>query len=173
MKARILNLGLRRRYEQVVGALRQDLYRYALWLSRDPQAAEDIVQESLLRAWRGFDSLEDMDKAKPWLVTIVRREFLRFKERQREETMDPVIVAEIAEEEADPRVQELRTAIFGLEETYREPLALQVLMGHSTDEIAGIMGLNQGAVLTRLHRAREKLKQAFVEDGVTAQVEAG
>jgi len=171
MKAGILNLGLRRRYEQVVGGLRQDLYRYALWLSRDPQAAEDIVQESLLRAWRGFESLEDADKAKPWLVTIVRREFLRFKERQREETMDPEVVAQIAEDAADPRVQELRTAIFRLEESYREPLALQVLMGHSTDEIAGIMGLTQGAVLTRLHRARDKLKQAFVEDGMAVQAE--
>jgi predicted DNA-binding protein (UPF0251 family) len=57
------------------------------------------------------------------------------------------------------------TAIFALEDAYREPLALQVLMGHTTDEIAGIMGLTQGAVLTRLHRAREKLKQAFLEDG--------
>lgn len=171
MKASILNLGLRRRYEQVVGALRQDLYRYALWLSRDPHAAEDIVQESLLRAWRGFESLEDVSKAKPWLVTIVRREFLRFRERQREETMEPEVVAEIAAEEADPRVQELRLAIFRLEEAYREPLALQVLMGHSTEEIAGIMGLTQGAVLTRLHRARDKLKQAFVEDGIAVPVE--
>jgi RNA polymerase sigma-70 factor (ECF subfamily) len=79
--------------------------------------------------------------------------------------MDPAILEGITEDDADPLVQELRTAIFALEETYREPLALQVLMGHTTEEIAGIMGLTQGAVLTRLHRAREKLKQAFVEDG--------
>jgi len=166
MKARIFSLADRRRYERVVGQLRQDLYRYALWLSRDPHVAEDVVQEALVRAWRGFDGLQDEDKARPWLVTIVRREFFRFKERQREETMDPALLQEIAaEDDAGPMVQDLRTAIFALEETYREPLALQVLMGHTTEEIAGIMGLTQGAVLTRLHRAREKLKQAFVEDG--------
>ncbi|MFU8821709.1 MAG: sigma-70 family RNA polymerase sigma factor [Gammaproteobacteria bacterium] len=165
MKAGIFSLGDRRRYERVVGQLRQDLYRYALWLSRDPQVAEDVVQEALVRAWRGFDGLQDEDKARQWLVTIVRREFFRFKERQREETMDPAILEEIAADDADPLVQDLRTAIFALEETYREPLALQVLMGHTTDEIAGIMGLTQGAVLTRLHRAREKLKQALVKDG--------
>lgn len=165
MKAKIFSLGDRRRFERVVGQLRQDLYRYALWLSRDPQVAEDVVQESMVRAWRGLDGLQDDDKARPWLVTIVRREYFRFRERQREETLDPSIIADIAEQDADPLVQELRTAIFALEDNYREPLALQVLMGHTTEEIAEIMGLSQGAVLTRLHRAREKLRQAFVEDG--------
>ena len=165
MKAKILSLGGRRRFEQVAGELRQDLYRYALWLSRDTTAAEDIVQESLLRAWRGFDGLQDEAKARQWLVTIVRREFLRFRERQREESVDPAMLEEIAEDGADPLVQELRVAIFALEENYREPLALQVLMGHTTNEIATIMGLTQGAVLTRLHRARDKLKRALVEDG--------
>ncbi|HUH00068.1 MAG TPA: sigma-70 family RNA polymerase sigma factor [Gammaproteobacteria bacterium] len=165
MKAKIPSLGGRRRFEQVAGELRQDLFRYALWLSRDATAAEDIVQESLLRAWRGFDGLQDEAKARQWLVTIVRREFLRFRERQREESVDPAMLEEIAEDGADPLVQELRVAIFALEENYREPLALQVLMGHTTDEIAAILGLTQGAVLTRLHRARDKLKRALVEDG--------
>jgi RNA polymerase sigma-70 factor, ECF subfamily len=166
MKAKVLRLGDRRRFEEVATELRQDLYRYALWLSRDATAAEDIVQESLLRAWRAFDGLQDEAKARPWLVTIVRREFLRFRERQREETVDPGMLAEIAEEGADPIVQELRAAIFALDDSYREPLALQVLMGHSTEEIAGIMGLTQGAVLTRLHRARDRLKRALMEDGM-------
>jgi RNA polymerase sigma-70 factor, ECF subfamily len=169
MKSNIPALADRRKFERVVGQLRQDLYRYALWLSRSPAAAEDIVQESLLRAWRGFDSLQDEEKARPWLVTIVRREFFRFKERQREETMDPGQMAEFAEEAADPDVQVLREAIFALEDNYREPLALQVLMGHTTEEIAEIMDLTQGAVLTRLHRAREKLKQAFVADGTLSE----
>jgi RNA polymerase sigma-70 factor, ECF subfamily len=165
MTTNIHSMADRRRYERIVGQLRQDLYRYALWLSRNPAAAEDIVQESLLRAWRGFDGLQDEGKAKQWLVTIVRREFFRFKERQREETMDPGEMAEIADEAADPDVQALREAIYALDENYREPLALQVLMGHTTEEIAAIMGMTQGAVLTRLHRARDKLKQAFLADG--------
>lgn len=165
MKAKLFSLAERRRFERMAGQLRQDLWRYALWLSRDPAAAEDIVQEALLRAWRGFAGLQDDAKARQWLVTIVRREFLRSRERQREESVDPAQLEEIADDGANPMVQELRVAIFALEENYREPLALQVLMGHTTDEIADIMGLTQGAVLTRLHRAREKLKQAFVEDG--------
>jgi len=164
MTAVIANLGDRRRFERLVGALRTDLYRYALWLGRDPQLAEDVVQESMLRAWRSLDGLEDEAKARPWLVTIVRREFLRLRERQREESVDPAVFAELAEQAEDPLVGELRTAIFALEENYREPLVLQVLMGHSTTEIAEILGVTQGAVLTRLHRAREKLKLALLAD---------
>ena len=61
----------------------------------------------------------------------------------------------------------MREAIFSLQDDYREPLVLQVLMGFSTNEIAEQMGLKQGAVLTRLHRARTKLKgtmQAMAAD---------
>ena len=165
MKARIFNLGERRRFERVVGVLRDDLYRYAVWLSRDPEVAEDVVQESLLRAWRGLEGLQDESKARQWLVTIVRREFLRHRERQREAPTDPADLELLAAQETDPRLRDLQAAIFELDENYREPLALQVLMGHSTEEIAALLGINQGAVLTRLHRAREKLKQAFLEDG--------
>lgn len=165
MKSRILNLAERRRFERLVGGLRRDLHRYALWLCRDAQAAEDIVQEAMLRAWRGFEGLAEEAKVRQWLVVIVRREYLRFRERQREQATDPELLALIADRGVDPLVHELRAAILALDEGYREPLALQVLMGHTTDEIAEIMELSQGAVLTRLHRAREKLKQAFVEGG--------
>ena len=59
----------------------------------------------------------------------------------------------------DDQLDDLRAAIFSLDDDYREPLVLQVLMGYSTNEIAELMGLKQGAVLTRLHRARLKLKE--------------
>ena len=71
-------------------------------------------------------------------------------------TKDPALalLAEVPNEE----LNDLREAIFELDDDYREPLVLQVLMGYSTNEIAAMMELNQGAVLTRLHRARSKLK---------------
>ena len=61
-------------------------------------------------------------------------------------------------EAPNEQLDDLRESIYELEDDYREPLVLQVLMGYSTAEIGELMGLKQGAVLTRLHRARLKLK---------------
>lgn len=146
----------------MVGVYHQDMFRYAAWLSRDRSIAEDVVQEALLRAWKSLDALRDDAAAKPWLLTIVRRENARYFERKRLETVDvddlaPSQQALIAEE-PDEQLDGLRESIFELEDDYREPLVLQVLMGYSTKEIGELMGLKQGAVLTRLHRARLKLK---------------
>lgn len=152
----------RRKFDQIVAVYHQDMFRYAVWLSRDKSVAEEVVQESLLRAWKSLEALRDKEAAKSWLLTIVRRENARYFERKRLETVDidglaPAQEALIAET-PDEQVAEMRAAILRLEQDYREPLVLQVLMGYSTKEIAELMGLKQGAVLTRLHRARLKLK---------------
>ena len=153
----------RSRFDRLVGVYHQDMYRYAAWLSRDRSIAEDVVQEALLRAWKSLDALRDDGAAKPWLLTIVRRENARYFERKRLETVDvndlsPAQEALLAEE-PDEQLDALRESIFELDDDYREPLVLQVLMGYSTKEIGELMGLKQGAVLTRLHRARLKLKE--------------
>jgi RNA polymerase sigma-70 factor (ECF subfamily) len=153
----------RRRFGILCEELRPDLLRFAWWLGRDRGLAEDVVQESMLRAWKSLDSLTDERKAKAWLLTIVRREFARSFERKRLEVsdVDALVEAESAVLAApdDERVGEMREAIFRLDEEYREPLVLQVLMGYSTQEIADMMGMQQGAVLTRLFRARARLRQ--------------
>ena len=133
-------------------------------LPAKPQAvAEDVVQESMLRAWKSFDSLTDESKAKAWLLTIVRRELARTYEKKRPELadVDALVAAESAALAApeDERVEEMRNALFRLQEDYREPLVMQVLLGYSTKEIAEMMGMQQGAVLTRLFRARAQLRQ--------------
>ncbi len=149
-------------FARLCDELRPDLYRFAFWLARDRQVAEDVVQEALLRAWRSRDSLTETGAAKPWLLTIVRREHARLYERKRLETVqvDELVGSESPELAVaeDQEVQDVRRAIFELEDDYREPLVLQVLMGYSTEEIARQLGLKQGAVLTRLFRARQKLR---------------
>jgi len=153
----------RRRFSALCERLRPDLLRFAWWLGRDRGLAEDVVQESLLRAWKSFDSLEDEGKARSWLLTIVRRELARSFEKKRLELsdVDALVAAESAVLAApeDERLAQMREAIFRLDEEYREPLVLQVLMGYSTQEIADMMGMQQGAVLTRLFRARARLRQ--------------
>lgn len=150
------------RFETLVRPCYRELYRYAAWLSRDPGVAEVVLQEALLRAWKSLDALKLDEAAKPWLLTIVRRENARYFGASSPATLDihdltPAQEAMIAAAE-DPDLEDLRRAILELEDGYREPLVLQVLMGHSCNEIAGIMGIKPGAVLTRLHRARLKLK---------------
>jgi RNA polymerase sigma-70 factor (ECF subfamily) len=151
-------------FERLVAPFRDDLYRYVFWLCRDPDLADDVVQEAMLRAFRSLDSLEDESAIKSWLLTIARREHARVYERKRLETRDidelsRAEAALIATTEGNSDVDDMRSAIFRLDDDYREPLVLQVLMGFSTGEIADMMGLRQGAVLTRLHRARKKLME--------------
>jgi len=151
----------RLRFERLVAPWRDDLYRYAFWLSKDPDLAEDIVQEAMLRAFRSLESLQDEGSVKAWLLTIARREHARVYERKRLQTQD---IDELSAAEAaliatgeDTDVDDMRQAILQLDDGYREPLLLQVMFGLSTEEIAAAMNLKQGAVLTRLHRARKRL----------------
>ncbi len=152
-------------FEDIVRELRPDLYRYALWLCHDPALAEDVVQEALLRGWRGVAQLQDHGAIKQWLLTIVRREHARIYQRKRAESTD---VDELSGTEQlfisttdDTDLTEMRREIFRLEASYREPLVLQVLMGCSAEEIGEILGLKPGAVLTRLFRARKQLAARF------------
>jgi RNA polymerase sigma-70 factor (ECF subfamily) len=158
----------RARFQALCQSLRPDLLRFAFWLSRDRALAEDVVQESMLRAWKAQDSLLDESAAKPWLLTIIRREYARTFERKRFPTVS--VDELIAQEEPmlaaaeEPDLADVRAAIMKLPDDYREPLVLQVLMGYSTAEIARELDLSGPAVLTRLHRARRQLRAACGED---------
>jgi RNA polymerase sigma-70 factor (ECF subfamily) len=158
----------RARFQALCQSLRPDLLRFAFWLTRDRTLAEDVVQETMIRAWKAQDSLLDEGAAKPWFLTIIRREYARTFERKRFVTVD--VEELIAKEEPmlaaadDQELLELRTAIFKLPSEYREPLVMQVLMGYSTAEIAAELELSNAAVLTRLFRARKQLRAMCGED---------
>ena len=62
------------RFESVMSGVTDDLNHFASWLNRDPERAKDVVQETMLLAWRCFDSLRDEAAVKPWLFTIARNE---------------------------------------------------------------------------------------------------
>ena len=158
----------RARFQALCQTLRPDLLRFAFWLSRDRALAEDVVQETMLRAWKARDSLQDEAAAKPWFLTIIRREYARSFERRRLATVDveelvareePMLAAAQEEDAA-----ELRAAVFKLPEEYREPLVMQVLLGFTTAEIAQELDLSTAAVLTRLFRARKQLRALCGED---------
>lgn len=153
------------RYEALVHAYHKDLYRYAYWLCQDQAVAQDLVQETFLRAWKSLDALKEVSAAKSWLITILRRENARRFERKQFDLVDiddmPVADQQSPNEEAKMEQQLIRRQIMMLAPEYREPLMMQVLGGYSGDEIAKELGLNKNTVMTRLFRARNQLKEAL------------
>jgi RNA polymerase sigma-70 factor, ECF subfamily len=153
------------RITRLFESMRPDLLRFAHWLTRDRALAEDVVQESLLRAWRSREALQDPSCSRAWLLTIVRREHARLYERKR---LELVSLNDALEHESDAllsrddsEITALRGAILQLPIEYREPLIMQVLGGFSVDEIARELSLSTSAVLTRLFRARNKLRALY------------
>ena len=151
-------------FEELVRRHAADLYRYAFWLARDRQQAEDVVQEALLRAWGGFPRLRDPAAAKSWMFSIVRNEYFRMKGRN-PPMADVVSLDELAAPDTGMAALEMRDALMSLPASYAEPLALQVLGGFSCAEIAAMLGTTEGATMTRLTRARQALRRLVAPEG--------
>jgi RNA polymerase sigma-70 factor (ECF subfamily) len=152
-------------FTRLLEMLRPDLLRFASWLARDRSVAEDVVQETMIRAWKARDELKDQAALRPWLFTIARREHARLFERKRLPTVDVDEVEALGDPalatDGDAGLDDLRRAILQLPDEYREPLVMQVLGGLSTAQIGEELGLTQAAVLTRLFRARNKLREVY------------
>lgn len=155
----------KRRFDALARQYADDLFRFGVWLCGDHALASDLVQETFLRAWKALDSLKDAGAAKSWLITILRREYARTFERKVPPLtdIDNVVVAEEMELPPEDRTERdlLRKAMLALDEKYREPLILQTVMGLSIAEIASQLDLTESAVMTRVFRAREKLKETL------------
>jgi RNA polymerase sigma-70 factor (ECF subfamily) len=154
-----------KRYEALVAVYHKELYRFAYWLAGDPTIAEDLVQETFLRAWRSLDSLLDQKAAKAWLITILRRENARRFERKQfdysDVEQDSLTDNVSLDMEQSAERSQLQKRIMQLDSDYREPLLLQIIMGFNGDEIATILSLNKNTVMTRLFRARNQLKDTL------------
>ncbi|MGC9403314.1 sigma-70 family RNA polymerase sigma factor [Vibrio genomosp. F10] len=150
-----------RKYEALVRAYHRDLFRYGFWLCKDKSIAEDLVQETCLRAWKSLDSLQDEKAAKSWLITILRRENARRFERKQFDLVDIDDYSNdaIVSDDAHHQSEWVQTLIMKLDVEYREPLFLQVVGGFSGEEIGSILDLNKNTVMTRLFRARNQLKE--------------
>lgn len=135
-------------------------YRYA----RNPSEAEDIAQDALLRAWRRRSTLRESDRRNQWLATIVRNEAFRQRARIRP---DPTSAIETYEGAEDAQVvatvekADLHAALKRLNERDRQLLALRYGEDLTQSAIAERLGIPEGTVKVRLHRARDKLRQAY------------
>jgi len=146
-------------------------YNLARWLVRDPAAAEDVVQEAMLRAFRAFDDLRGQD-AKPWLLAIVRNCFLTSARAARDRKIIPLPERDsepddsFIETSADPEQAAMRAdqrrklnhLIGGLPEEFREVLVLREMEDLSYQAIAQVTAAPIGTVMSRLARARALLR---------------
>ncbi|MCI0654515.1 MAG: sigma-70 family RNA polymerase sigma factor [Methylococcaceae bacterium] len=154
-------------YERLVINYSADLYRYAFWLCKDRFQSEDLVQETCLRAWKSLDKLKNREAPKPWLFTILRNEYSRQFAKVRPEIsevdLDTIEFRDVANDTSTEAFM-LRQALDELSVEYREPLLLQVLGGLSCDEIGEICGISKGAAMTRLFRAKERLRKLLTNE---------
>jgi len=154
-------------FEKLVSAYSKDLYRYAYWLCKQPTVAEDLVQETFMRAWKAIDQLKDEKVAKSWLITILRRENARMYEKYQPLLLEieEDHVAEDVHSEPLPQLEkaQLQQFIMQLPDEYREPMVLQIMWGYTGEEIGQQLELKLATVNTRLFRGRQQLKKMMIK----------
>jgi RNA polymerase sigma-70 factor (ECF subfamily) len=170
------------RFETDVVPLLPQLYSAALRLTRNPTDAEDVLQETLLRAYRGYAGFKAGTNLRAWLYRILTNTFIN---RYRQQSRQPAEVelgeledlylyrrlgeqsgaARSAEEEALERFvdEDVKAAVEALPENFRIPVLLADVEGFSYKEIAENMGVPIGTVMSRLHRGRKALEKALWE----------
>jgi len=159
------------RFEEVILPHMDAAYNLARWLTRNDHDAEDLVQESYLRAFKFFGSFHGAN-ARGWLLTIVRNTCYTWFRENRAEELTTSFNEEIHSTEADPfdpqklllqreSSQLLKQALEELPLEFREVLVLRELEGLSYKEIAVIADIPPGTVMSRLARARTRLKQCL------------
>jgi len=173
------------RFQDMMGQTRRRAYTMALQLTRNPADAEDLMQETYLKAWKGFDSYLPGRPFLNWLLRIMQRAYLDTRRRD-----NPIRKAESLNSMISPsdgEVQELpipddgpapdqelmqdelrfqiRSALAELPEVYRDAIGMCDLEGMSYSEIAEIQNTTIGTVRSRIHRGRRLLRDILVRQG--------
>jgi len=168
------------RFDRDVLSLLPSLYGAALRMTRNPADAEDLLQETTLRAYRGFASFQEGTNLKAWLYRILTNSFINtYRKKQREpktvdgpEDLDEWFlfdrigaqsVARSAEEDVLANIPDadVKEALESIPENFRMAVLLADVEGFSYKEIAEITDVPIGTVMSRLHRGRKALEKAL------------
>ena len=164
----------RRQLRLRVEACRPRLYRLAWSWCRDAQLADDLTQEALLKGLHGLDRLHDGERLEAWLIRILvnlHNDHLR-RRRDEVELAEETLVAEEGPEQTVHRasqVERVRAAIARLSDDQRKVLTLVDISELSYAEVAGALEIPIGTVMSRLCRARSRLKVLLADEGRVAE----
>jgi len=175
-----------RSYDDLVSSTKRRAFSMAMQLTRNPSDAEDLLQETLVKAWKGFDSYSPGRPFLNWLLRIMQRAFLDHKRRdnpiRKAESLNSMIsptdgeVQElpIPDETASPEevlfhqewTNQLHAALDELPEVYRTAIQLCDLEQLSYGEIADLQNTTIGTVRSRIHRGRKLLRDIIQKKGI-------
>ena len=175
---------VRAQFEQLIAEQLDGLYRSALRLTRNPTAAEDLVQDVMLKAWRSFHTFEQGTSIGAWLHRILMNAFFdSYRKHAREPEVldqqdvgdfylyDKVREGESLGEEGNPEVEvldrimdaDVRESLDSLPVQYRAAVLLSDVQGFTYKEIAEMLGVPVGTVMSRLFRGRHLLQRQLWE----------
>jgi RNA polymerase sigma-70 factor (ECF subfamily) len=168
-------------FEDLANEHKDSVYRQMIRVCGNREDAEDVLIEALLKAYRNLDQLRESAAFKAWLAQIARRVCWQLKQR---ESLQPLLQLSTVEDEgqqiagpepspelllAKQQMKEwLLKAVDQLEPTYREVYVLREIEEMSGEEVAKRLGLSLAAMKTRLHRARESVRE-FLDESLVAK----
>jgi RNA polymerase sigma-70 factor, ECF subfamily len=154
-------------YEQAVNSFYEGLYRFAFSLAGNADDAGELTQETFARLLTKGGQLRDRSKLKAWLFTTLYRVFLGWKRQEIRhphfeitsvESELPAVTPELVDRLENEAVGQ---SLLEIEERYRVPLALYYFENHTYAEIAGMLDLPIGTVMSRLARAKELMRKSL------------
>lgn len=153
-------------YEQWVRDHAAELYRLAYRFCGDRDVAEDLVQETFYEAWKCLGRLRHDDRARAWLFQILRHRYARLRRTESRtplhvplDSVEPDSIGAPSEADASIKRDALQTALNSLSDRVKIPLLMVFIEGQTCQETADRLDLPLGTVLSRIHRAKRRLRE--------------
>ena len=160
--------------EELYGRYRVPVYRFVLRMVRNATIAEDLNSDVFLDVWRQAGTFEGRSAVSTWLFSIARFKALNVLQRRPMEELDDEKAGAVADQADDPEIAlakkdkaaVLRACLLKLSAEHREIVNLVYYQHKSVEDVAGIVGIPEATVKTRMFYARKKLSELLTEQGI-------
>jgi RNA polymerase sigma-70 factor (ECF subfamily) len=158
--------------EEIIVAYWEDIWNYAFVLTNKHDVADDIAQDTFIKAFLSVHGFRGQSTVKTWLLKICRNQVINYKRSAFFRRMIPVSLVISSTESASAESEFFANALvevvwkhlFALPSKYREVLVLELRYSYSYAEMADFLGIAEGTVKSRLHRARTKMRKKIEEE---------